>query len=268
MCLTRKKYLREVLTKTNMLDSKSSSTPTCPSHKLHKEDRKMFDQLPIYWSTVGSLQYPTMTRLDSAFSVNKLSQFFQAPAVLHWIACKRVLRYLASIPAQSFKFTAAPRLNLVAFSDVDWASNLNDRKSTIGTCIFLGDSLISWASKKQDVVARSRTESYYCALASTTSEIIWLRSLFSEFGVQLDPQPPVIWCNNIGAESLASNPVFHARTKHIEIDAHFVREKFTSNQLKVSYVPMEDQVADAFTKPLTIPHLVKICSKLNLVVPD
>ena len=130
--------------------------------------------------------------------------------------------------------------------------------------MFLGNTLITWSSKKQDVVARSSTESEYRALALATSELVWLRALFTKLGVALAQGPSVIWCDNTGAASLASNPVFHARTKHIEVDVHFIREKVAQKVVEVRYVPTTEQVADMFTKPLTIPHFAFLSSKLNI----
>lgn len=265
--MTQQKFVRDLLKKANMSDANPCPTPMCPGIKLSKHDPDLFDQPTTYRSIVGSLQYLTMTRPDIAFAVNKLSQYLQAPAMAHWNACKRVLRYLAGTSTQGLKFEAAPRLNLVAYTDADYASSVDDRRSTTGYCVYLGTSLISWSSKKQDVVSRSSTESEYRALSSTASEVVWLQSLFKELGVALDSDPSIVWCDNMGASALASNSVFHARTKHIEVDVHFISEKIAAKLIEVRYVPTEEQIADLFTKPLTIPRFVHLCSKLNLAQP-
>ena len=253
------------MAKTNMSAANSSPTPMCSNAKLCKGDGELFEHPSLYRSTVGSLQYLTMTRPDISFAVNKLSQYLQAPTVTHWAACKRLLRYLVGTPTQGLRFTKTPTLSLTAFADADYASNLDDRRSTTGVCVFLGPNLISWFSKKQDVVSRSSTESEYRALATATTEIIWLQSLFKELGVQLDRGPAVIWCDNMGARSLAANPMFHARTKHIEVDVHFIREKVASGVVEVRYVPTTEQIADMFTKPLTIPQFTFLSDKLNMI---
>ena len=129
----------------------------------------------------------------------------------------------------------------------------------------MGGNLIKWSSKKQHVVARSSCEAEYRALSQAAAEVLWLSSLFAELGIRL-PHCPILWCDNQGAGSLAQNPVFHARTKHIEIDVHFVREKIASGLLKVQYVPTEHQCADILTKALPSSRFAYLRSKLNLDV--
>ena len=122
-------------------------------------------------------------------------------------------------------------------------------------CIFLGGNLINWSSKKQLVVARSSTKSKYCTLASAASELTWTNQLLHELGIILQISPPLLMCDNMGAQALASNPVHHAHTKHIEIDVHFVRDLVSSHKLEVRYVPISDQPADLSTKPLSADRL-------------
>ena len=158
LTLTQQKYLRDLLEKTHMSDSNPCSNPMCTSATLSKLDSDPFEHVSLYRSTVGSLQYLTMTRPDIAFTVNRLSQYLQAPTVKHWAACKRQLRYLAGTQRQGLRFTPAHTLALTAFSNADYASNLDDRRSTSGVCVYLGPNLIAWSAKKQEVVSRSSTE--------------------------------------------------------------------------------------------------------------
>ncbi|KAH9725617.1 retrovirus-related pol polyprotein from transposon RE1 [Citrus sinensis] len=162
------------------------------------------------------------------------------------------------------QFYASGSLTLSAFSNADWGSDLDDRKSVGGYCIYLGNNLISWSSKKQPIVSRSTAESEYRALALAVSETLWITYLLQELKVTL-LQTPVIYCDNKSAEALASNPKYHSRTKHIELDLHFIRDHIAQKELHISHVPSYDQVADIFTKPLAFDQFNYLRSKLNVL---
>ena len=143
LLLTQTKYLHDLLVKTKMIAAKNWPSPMCSSKKLFKTDSKLFEHPTVYRSTIGALQYLTLTRPDISFSVTKLSQFLQAPTVEHWLACKRLLRYLKGTSSVGICFRPASRLTLECFTDVDWASSIDDRRSTSGYCVFLGGNLIT-----------------------------------------------------------------------------------------------------------------------------
>lgn len=206
----------------------------------------------------------THTRPDIAFSVNKLSQFLQSPTETHWNALKRVFRYLQSSRNHGLDIQKSESLSITAFADADWASCPDDRRSTAGYCVYLGDSLMSWCSKKQHVVAQSSTEAEYRALAHCASEITWILSLLKEVGISQEAIPR-IWCDNLSAGALASNPVYHARTKHIELDVHFVRDKVLKKELEIHYFPSSDQTADLLTNPLGHSRFVFLRDKFGVL---
>lgn len=144
-----------------------------------------------------------------------------APRTSHFSAVLRILRYIKGTLFHGLHFSATSSLELSGYSDADWAGDPTDRRSTTGYCFFLGDSLISWRSKKQTVVARSSTESEYRALADTTSELLWLRWLLTDMGVS-HSSATILQCDNQSAIQISHNDVFHKRTKHVEIDCHVI----------------------------------------------
>jgi histone deacetylase 1/2 len=179
---------------------------------------------------------------------------------------KRILRYVRHTIDGGLRLQASPSTLLSAFSDADWAGSVEDRRSTGGHAIFYGGNLIAWSARKQATVSRSSTESEYKALANATAEIIWIQSLLRELRVS-QVQSPILWCDNIGATYLSSNPVFHARTKHIEVDFHFVRERVSRKQLQIRFISSKDQLADIFTKPLPLPLYQHCKRNLSLIEP-
>ena len=165
------------------------------------------------------------------------------------MTAKRILRYIRSTIHLGLTFSKSSSTRVSAFSDADWAGCLDDRRSTGGFAIFYGPNLISWCARKQATVSRSSTEAEYKALANATAEIIWVRSMLKELGIY-HIQTPCLWCDNLGATYLSANPVFRARTKHIEIDYQFVCKRVASKELEIRFVTSKDQVADGFRKAL------------------
>jgi hypothetical protein len=224
------------------------------------------DDPTTYRATLGSLQYLSLTRPDICFAVNKLSQFMHKPTDIHWQMVKRVLRYLQGTVQECLLLHRHSPPSVHAFSDADWGGNKDDLSSTSAYIIYLGRNPISWSSKKQHTTARSSTEAEYRAVADTAAEISWICSLLSELHFPVN-NAPVIYCDNIGATQLSSNPVFHSRMKHVAIDFHFIRQRVQSGTLRVSHVSSQDQLADALTKSLPRSLFWLLKDKIGLINP-
>ncbi|XP_051196547.1 uncharacterized mitochondrial protein AtMg00810-like [Lolium perenne] len=262
--LTQKKYAMDLLQRAGMLKCTPASTPMTVVDKLSAHEGVLLsaDAATRYRSVVGGLQYLTLTRPDLSFAVNKVCQYLHAPREPHWTAVKRILRFVKLTVCHGLTLRSTPDTLVSAFSDADWAGNSDDRRSTGGYAIFYGGNLIAWNARKQATVS----ESEYKAVANATAEIIWVQSLLKELNFS-SARVPILWCDNIGATYLSSNPVFHARTKHIEVDFHFVRERVAKRQLQIKFISSKDQVADIFTKPLPLPAFEACRRNLNLMEP-
>lgn len=265
--LCQSKYISDLLTRSGITDTKVSSTPL--EHNLHLipgAGTPLRDPT-LYRHLVGSLVYLTVTRPDIAYAVHTVSQFMAAPRSDHYAAVLRILRYLKGTMYHGLFFSSSSSLVLQGFSDADWGGDITDRRSTTGYCFFLGDSLISWRSKKQSLTSRSSTESEYRALADTTQELLWLRWLLSDMGApQISATP--LWCDNRSAIQIAHNDVFHERTKHIEIDCHFIRQHVMRKTVCLQFISTTDQPADIFTKAHLPRRFQDLVSKLKLVQPS
>ncbi|RVW19932.1 Retrovirus-related Pol polyprotein from transposon RE1 [Vitis vinifera] len=216
------------------LGIESMASPMAAGPVLSIADGTRLEDPTLYRSLVGALQYCTITRPDIAYTVNKLCQFMHAPTSTHLQAVKRVLRYLKGSLFYGLSFQPSSSLDLIAYTNADWASCPDDRRSTSGYCIFFGGNLVSWSASKQKVVSRSSTESEYRGLANAAAELTWIQSLLKELFVPLF-QPPVLYCDNLSTTYLAANPVLHSRAKHVEIDYHFVRERVLQKTLDVRF---------------------------------
>ena len=271
MHFSQTKYIKDLLSKASMQNCKETDTLFSTGYKLERSAKGSlgteFKNAALYKSIVGGLQYLILTRPNIAYSVHKLSQYLSAPTLQHWLTCKKVLRYLQATVTYGLYIQQEGTLEtirLTEYSDADWACDINDRKSIRAYCIFLSNNLVFWSSKKQAIVAKSSTESEYRALSAASSEISWLQSLFSELNITKLPTH-VLWCDNQSAKDLARNPVFHSRSKHIELDTHYIIDKVLNKELEVRYIPTKEQVAHVLTKPLSFPKFSYFWSKLTVI---
>ncbi|XP_051115788.1 uncharacterized mitochondrial protein AtMg00810-like [Andrographis paniculata] len=199
-----------------------------------------------------------------AHAVHIVSQFMAAPRTSHHSAVLHILRYVKGTLLHGLQFSSNSSLTLSGYSDADWAGDPTDRRSTTGFCFFVDDSLIYWRSKKQTLVSRSSAESEYRALADSTSELLWLRRLLTDLGAP-QPSSTALHCDSQSAMKMTHNDTFHERTKHIELECHFIRQHVVNGVAHLIPVSSEDQTADIFTKSLLPGRFRLLLDKLKLV---
>jgi histone deacetylase 1/2 len=238
--LSQERYADDVLESAGMTQCKPVSTPIDSKGKL-QADGFVIDDLASYRSLAGALMYLTITRPDLAFAVQQTCLHMHDPKVQHLAMLKRILWYLRGTTSLGLHLRATTELSVTTYSDADWAGCPDTRRSTSGFCVFLGDSLVSWSSKRQPTVSRSSTEAEYRAVANAAAECIWLRQLLGELQCSL-PKATVAYRDNVSAVYMSSNPVHHKHTKHIELDIHFVRERVQLGNLRVLHVPTESSM--------------------------
>jgi hypothetical protein len=258
------KYVADILSRFQMEDCRPMSTPMVTNwKKLSASDSQLVDATG-YRQLIGSLMYLVNTRPDICFAVNTLSQYMVEPRSVHWIGAKHVLRYIAGSVDYGLDYVRGDGVSLVGYTDSDWAGCAIDRKSTSGCCFGLGSGLVSWYSRKQKSVALSSAEAEYMAASQASCEAIWLRKLLvGLFGQELPPT--VIHCDNQSCIKLSENPVFHDRSKHIEIRYHFIRDWVQRGAVQLQYIPTDEQVADILTKALPRGKHVYFRDKMGLV---
>ncbi|XP_019189416.1 PREDICTED: uncharacterized protein LOC109183810 [Ipomoea nil] len=261
--LCQRKYTLDILQENGFLDAKPAKTSCTQGHKLTSTDGILLQKPEVFRRLVGKLLYLTNTRPDIVYAVQQLSQYVDKPRDTHLAAAHRVLRYLKGSPGKGLFYSSASQIKLQGFSDSDWANCTETRKSITGYCIYLGNSLISWKTKKQATVSKSSSEAEYRALASTVCEIQWLIYLLTDLNVQCST-PVALFCDNRSAVAIGENHVFHERTKHIDIDCHIVKQKVHQGVIKLMSIPSHKQIADGFTKPLPIAFFDTFHTKLGL----
>ena len=258
-------YIEKVLQRFGMRDCNPISTPLENGKKFN---RLIESESPVdvtnYQAAIGSLIYAAIsTRPDISVAVGLLSQFMTNPGKEHWNGVKRVLRYLKGTLHFGLNFKHSENFVLQGYSDADWAGDEITRKSMSGYIFQLGGSPISWASKKQTVVALSTTEAEYIALSLATQEAVWLRNLLSD--IYLEPTTTSIFEDNQGTIALSMNPCSHSRTKHIDIKYHFIRDLISKKQIDIKYCPTKEMVADIFTKGTCKATFEQLRTKMGII---
>lgn len=273
-CITisQRQFILNLLENFNMHHTRSCSTPLDPGQNFKKcSDCSGCVKVDarLYQSLIGSLMYLGIaSRPDIVHSVTKLAQFNIDPHREHMNAAKHLLRYLNN--TINFKLTFRKTgLRLKAYADADWASGSDDRRSFTGFAFFLAGAAITWESRKQQTVALSSTEAEYMALSSASKEAVYLRRFIQELGFpELVDAPTELNGDNLSALQLVKNPVYHSRTKHIDVRVHFIREIFGKHSIDLKYVPTNDMIADILTKNLNKSKHSDLSQKLGLYNPS
>ncbi|KAH9802698.1 hypothetical protein KPL71_001497 [Citrus sinensis] len=261
--INQAKYVKDLLKRFGYENGTAKSTPMSTTIKLDKDEKGKEVDIKTYRGMIGSLLYLTASRPDIMFSVCLCARFQSCPKESHMLAVKRIFRYLIGTINLGLWYPRGTHIDLTCYSDADFAGYKVDRKSTSGTCHFLGHSLVSWFSKKQNSVALSTTEAEYIAAGSCCAQILWMKQTLRDYGIKLDHIP--ILCDNTSAINLSKNPIQHSRTKHIEIRHHFLRDHVQKGDVVIKFVSTENQLADIFTKPLSEEHFIKIRHELGMM---
>jgi hypothetical protein len=222
-----------------MEDCRPMNTPMITNWKnIHASESQLVDST-LYRQLIGSLMYLVNTRPNICSAVNTLSQFMVEPRRVHWVATKHVLRYLCGTVDHGLDYQRGDGVHLVGYTDSDWAGCVSDRKSTLGCCFGLGSKIVSWFSRKKNSVALSSTEAEYMEASQASCEVLWICTLLvGLFGVQL--RPTVIYCDNQSCIKLSENPVFHDRSKHIEVCYQFIYDYVQRGSVELQYVSTEE----------------------------
>ncbi|KAK6160534.1 hypothetical protein DH2020_003915 [Rehmannia glutinosa] len=216
-----------------------------------------------YRALIGSLLYLTASRPDITFAVGVCARFQSAPKESHMTAAKRILRYLKGFQEVGLWYPKEGGFKLIGYSDSNYAGCRVDRKSTSGTCQMLGNRLVSWFSKKKNSIATSTVEAEYIAAGSCCKQVLWMRQQLRDYDVE--EKEILILCDNTSAIAITQNPVFHSRTKHIDVRYHFIRDHIEEKDITLEYISTDKQLADIFTKPLCESRFEELKHDLGLI---
>lgn len=258
--LDQSSYIKKILERFNMSDCKPCKSPSDTNQKLSlsmcansEAEQQELQNIP-YQEAVGSLLYLAQgTRPDIAFAVNDVSRFNSNFGKAHWTAVKRIFRYLKGTIDWKLRYEKSGKSQLTGFSDADWASDVDKRRSCTGYVFKLSNGAISWSSKRQLTVALSSTEAEYLALSAILQEAIWLKNLGQELDSDFETTPIKIRCDNQSALALAKTDGFRARSKHIDVRHHYICDKLEDNTIDLEYIPTKEMVADSLTKAVPGP---------------
>ncbi|CAM8965989.1 unnamed protein product [Rhodiola kirilowii] len=265
--LCQSKYAKEVLERFNMWNCNAAKNPIVPGTKLSREGDDSKVDSTIYKQLVGCLMYLTVTRPDIMFVVCLISRFMAHPMEEHLMIAKRVLRYLKGTLNYGLFYKRECGLGLKAYTDSDYASDINDRKSTSGYVFLLSGAAVCWSSRKQAIVTLSSTEAEYVAAVACACHCVWVRAVLIQLGYSKGDCIEIM-CDNTSSIKLSKNPVMHRRTKHIDVKFHYLRELTCQEIVKLVFCGTREQVADIMTKPLTLEVFCKLRGMLGVQARD
>ncbi|KAJ1700212.1 hypothetical protein LUZ63_008724 [Rhynchospora breviuscula] len=261
--ISQTKYAKELIKKFGVEDSKSLDTPMSKSANIDADEKGKPMDITLYRGIIGSLLYLTASRPDIMYAVCLCARYQANPKESHHKAVKRILRYVKGTQNLGLWHGKQTELDLVGYTDADFAGDRMDRKSTSGTCQFLGGSLVSWSSRKQTSVALSTAEAEYVAAGSCCTQLLWMMQTLRDYELEFQKVP--ILCDNTSAILISKNPVLHSRTKHIEIRHHFIRDHVEKGDVELVYIDTKEQIADIFTKPLPTQQHLELRFKLGML---
>jgi hypothetical protein len=264
------KLIATILDRFNMDSANPKATPADPSSRLTMsmspttESGTFVMRKVPYREAVGCLMYLTIvSRPDIAFAVGQVSRYCENPGPAHWEAVKRILAYISGTRKHGLLFSGSSQ-PLNGFSDADYGGDLDHRRSTTGYIFTHNGGPVAWCSRRQTCTTLSTTEAEYVAASETSREAIWLRHLLQDIDLA-NPNPVKIHCDNQSAIQLVRNPVLHARTKHINIRYHFIRDQLESNKIDIIYIETKMQIADILTKPLATPLFERLRDQIGII---
>ena len=271
--IDQSQYIKKILTRFNMVNSNSVTTPEAIGVKLSismsptsDHEKQQMEAIP-YREAVGSLLYAAIaTRPDISHAVNECAKFVSNPGQEHWTAVKRIMRYLSGTVNKGLCYSNSGTQNnyndivcVNAYADTDWAGDRDDRKSTGGYVVKLNGDAICWSSRKQRTIALSSAEAEYMAISSVAQEIKWIQQLLKELLMKSKTQ---IFTDNRAAQAIGKNDVYHDRTKHIDIRHHFIRDDVKNHIYEINWISSKYQLADIFTKALNQLQYAFLCDRI------
>jgi hypothetical protein len=259
------KYMKDLMKKFNMAEHKPVSTPMSTATVLDTDENGEVVDQKEYRSMIGSLMYLTAIRSDIQFVVCLYARYQTSSRSSHRTAVQRIFRYLKYTLEFRIWYSASYSLDLVGFSDADFAGCGVDRKHTYGTCYFFRSSLVCWSIRKQSFITQSTTESEYIATASYCFQILWIVYTMRDYEVTYKSVP--LMCDNSSVICLAQNPFFYGRAKHIKVRHHFLRDHVVKGDIVMKCIETERQLADIFTKPLDAFHFASLRGGLVFAIP-